>query len=88
MERADGRTIIVGDQEVTALGRRRLSVHRRGVGFVFQRFHLLPALTVMVAGSLARWPLLCRHDDRVITVLSDGTTGYGGTCDPLSPHRV
>ncbi|WP_204042000.1 ABC transporter ATP-binding protein [Acrocarpospora phusangensis] len=47
MERADSGTITVGDHEVTALGRRRLSVYRRSVGFVFQRFHLLPALTVL-----------------------------------------
>jgi putative ABC transport system ATP-binding protein len=30
-----------------ALERRGLDAHRRRVGFVFQRFHLLPALTVM-----------------------------------------
>ncbi|GAB3881348.1 ABC transporter ATP-binding protein [Microbispora bryophytorum] len=47
MERVDGGTIMVGDREVTALGRRELSVYRRSVGFVFQRFHLLPALTVL-----------------------------------------
>ncbi|KAA9373897.1 ABC transporter ATP-binding protein [Microbispora cellulosiformans] len=47
MERVDGGTITVGDREVTALGRRELSVYRRSVGFVFQRFHLLPALTVL-----------------------------------------
>src|SRR4051794_13699385 len=31
----------------TALKRRGLDAHRRRVGFVFQRFHLLPALTVL-----------------------------------------
>ena len=30
-----------------ALSRRELAEHRRGVGFVFQRFNLLPALTVI-----------------------------------------
>jgi putative ABC transport system ATP-binding protein len=30
-----------------ALERRRLDTHRRRIGFVFQRFHLLPALTVL-----------------------------------------
>jgi ABC-type lipoprotein export system ATPase subunit len=30
-----------------ALERRRLDAHRRRIGFVFQRFHLLPALTVL-----------------------------------------
>jgi putative ABC transport system ATP-binding protein len=31
----------------TALKRRGLDAHRRRIGFVFQRFHLLPALTVL-----------------------------------------
>lgn len=39
--------IIVGDVDVTALGRRRLSDYRSTIGFVFQQFHLLPALTVL-----------------------------------------
>ncbi|HWG99506.1 MAG TPA: ABC transporter ATP-binding protein [Pilimelia sp.] len=47
VERADGGTITVGDTEVTALGRKHLPAYRRTVGFVFQRFHLLPALTVL-----------------------------------------
>ena len=39
--------IFVGDVEVTALGRRQLSEYRSTIGFVFQQFHLLPALTVL-----------------------------------------
>ncbi|UWE12541.1 ABC transporter ATP-binding protein [Actinacidiphila bryophytorum] len=41
----DAGTITVGGTEVTAAGRGALSRYRRTVGFVFQRFHLLPALT-------------------------------------------
>ncbi|MFS8523103.1 MAG: ATP-binding cassette domain-containing protein, partial [Micromonosporaceae bacterium] len=47
MAPADSGTIIVGRDEVTTLSRRQLATYRRGIGFVFQRFHLLPALTVL-----------------------------------------
>ena len=44
MDRADGGTIRVGETEVTALSRSGQVGYRRRIGFVFQRFHLLPAL--------------------------------------------
>ncbi len=47
IERADSGTVRIDDQELTTAGRRQLAVYRRGVGFVFQRFHLLPALTAL-----------------------------------------
>jgi putative ABC transport system ATP-binding protein len=48
IERADsGSRIEVGGRELTAASRRELTAYRAGVGFVFQRFHLLPALTVL-----------------------------------------
>ena len=47
IESADGGTIAVDGVEVTALARRRLSEYRRTIGFVFQRYHLLPALTAL-----------------------------------------
>jgi len=47
VEKADAGTVHVGGEEVTALGRRRLALYRQGVGFVFQRFHLLSALTAL-----------------------------------------
>jgi putative ABC transport system ATP-binding protein len=47
MERADGGRLVVGDTDLTALDRAGRARHRRGIGFVFQRFHLLPALTVL-----------------------------------------
>jgi putative ABC transport system ATP-binding protein len=42
---ADGGSIRVDDREVTALSGDALAAHRRHVGFVFQRFNLLGALT-------------------------------------------
>jgi putative ABC transport system ATP-binding protein len=47
MDRADGGRIVVGDVEVTALTRSEQVAYRRRIGFVFQRFHLLPALTAL-----------------------------------------
>jgi putative ABC transport system ATP-binding protein len=47
MDTADEGTIRVGDRELTKLSRREQTAYRRTIGFVFQRFHLLPALTVV-----------------------------------------
>ncbi|MET8526289.1 ABC transporter ATP-binding protein [Micromonospora sp. NPDC005172] len=47
IERSDGGRIDVGGQEVTRLSGRALAAYRRSVGFVFQRFHLLPTLTAL-----------------------------------------
>lgn len=47
MDSADEGTIQVDGLEVTRLTRSELVNYRRRVGFVFQRFHLLPALTAI-----------------------------------------
>lgn len=47
IESADAGQVIVGDTEVTALRAGKLAAYRRTVGFVFQRYHLLPALTAL-----------------------------------------
>jgi putative ABC transport system ATP-binding protein len=47
MERPDTGTITVGGVEITGLRRSALAAYRRSVGFVFQRYHLLPALTAI-----------------------------------------
>jgi putative ABC transport system ATP-binding protein len=47
MDRADEGRIKVGERDVTSLSRREQAEYRRTIGFVFQRFHLLPALTVL-----------------------------------------
>ncbi len=59
LDRPDTGTITVGSTDVTALQRRRLPDYRRRVGFVFQRYHLLPALTALdnvLAPALPRRP--------------------------------
>ncbi|MFI7212334.1 ABC transporter ATP-binding protein [Micromonospora maritima] len=47
IEQADRGTVTVDDVDVTALRRAALARYRQRVGFVFQRYHLLPALTVL-----------------------------------------
>ena len=47
VDRADDGRIVVDDREVTALSGDALAAHRRAVGFVFQRFNLLAALTAL-----------------------------------------
>jgi putative ABC transport system ATP-binding protein len=47
LDRPDEGSILVGATDVGRLRGRELDAHRRRVGFVFQRFNLLPALTVV-----------------------------------------
>lgn len=47
MDLPDSGRITVADQELTKMKERERAVARRSIGFVFQRFHLLPALTVI-----------------------------------------
>src|SRR5580692_11347487 len=53
----DSGTIRVGGTAVTGLSRGRLAAYRATIGFVFQRFHLLPALSArdnVIAPALPR----------------------------------
>jgi putative ABC transport system ATP-binding protein len=47
IERPDSGTIVNDGTEVTALRGAALAAYRRSVGFVFQRYNLLPALTAL-----------------------------------------
>jgi putative ABC transport system ATP-binding protein len=47
IERPDSGTIISDGQDLTALPGGALASYRRSVGFVFQSYHLLPALTAL-----------------------------------------
>jgi len=47
MDRPTEGSIFVGDFEVSALSKREEVEYRRRIGFVFQQFHLLPALTAL-----------------------------------------
>lgn len=47
IDTVDEGRIRVGELELTGLSRRKLADYRAGIGFVFQRFHLLSALTLV-----------------------------------------
>ncbi len=47
MDRPDRGSVVVDGVDITRLRRRQLVRYRRTVGFVFQRFHLLPALNAL-----------------------------------------
>jgi putative ABC transport system ATP-binding protein len=47
MDRPDAGTVRVDGFDVTGLSRGEQAAYRRRIGFVFQRFHLLPALTAL-----------------------------------------
>jgi len=47
LEHADAGRVVVDGRDVGTLRGRRLAEHRRRIGFVFQRFNLLPALTAL-----------------------------------------
>jgi putative ABC transport system ATP-binding protein len=47
LDRPDSGEVCVGGVDITRLSRRELPSYRRQVGFVFQRFNLLPALSAL-----------------------------------------
>lgn len=47
MDAPDSGSIRVGEQILAGFSTREMADYRRRIGFVFQRFHLLPALTVL-----------------------------------------
>lgn len=64
IDAVDSGLIRVGEHDVSALGGRRLAEHRRRVGFVFQRYHLLPALSVLDNVLAPVLPLRTAFDKR------------------------
>ncbi len=47
MERPDSGSIVAGGTDITSLRGTKLAAYRRTVGFVFQRYNLLPALSAL-----------------------------------------
>jgi putative ABC transport system ATP-binding protein len=70
--------ITVGTTNITKLGRRQLADYRAGVGFVFQQFHLLPALTILdnVAAPLVNRSSASERRERALEMLE--AVGLGG----------
>lgn len=78
MDRADEGTITADGAAITAMSRSRLVAYRRTVGFVFQHFALLSALTALDNVMLPVLPYHTPYDrrDRATGLLSEvGLTG-------------
>jgi putative ABC transport system ATP-binding protein len=83
MEAADGGRIVVAGYEVTSLSRREQAAYRRRIGFVFQRFHLLAALTALdnVAAPLLPYRTSFDKHERAAELLR--AVGLGDRADSL-----
>jgi putative ABC transport system ATP-binding protein len=83
MDTADAGTVTVGEYEVTSLPRGGQPAYRRRIGFVFQRFHLLPALTALdnVAAPLLPYRVAFDKHERARELLA--AVGLAGREDAL-----
>jgi putative ABC transport system ATP-binding protein len=64
MDVADAGTVSVDQRNLGSCSNRERTVFRRGVGFVFQRFHLLPALTAWDNVAAPVVPFRTTYDKR------------------------
>jgi putative ABC transport system ATP-binding protein len=62
IEQPDSGSVMVDGTELTRLGRAGLTAYRRYVGFVFQRYHLLPTLTALDNVVAPVMPYRVRYD--------------------------
>jgi putative ABC transport system ATP-binding protein len=83
MDVADEGRIVVQGQDVTRLSARAQAAYRRTIGFVFQRFHLLPALTALdnVAAPLIPYRTDFDKHERAAELLA--AVGLAGREDAL-----
>src|SRR3954453_1484804 len=83
LDRPDSGTVTVGGRDLGGLSRRELARHRRGLGFVFQRFNLLPALTVIdnVLAPVLPYRVPFDKEARARELLA--AAGRGGRDSPL-----
>jgi ABC-type lipoprotein export system ATPase subunit len=92
IERPDSGTIVSGGTEVTALRGAALAAYRRTVGFVFQRYNLLPALTaldnVIVPDSHSAAGILdlltrLRRENQMTVIIATHDPQIAARCDRL-----
>lgn len=83
MDTADSGSLRVGDTELTSLPRAKLVAFRRTVGFVFQHFALLPALTARDNVLLPVLPYSVPFDPQQRADVLLAQMGLGGREDAL-----
>jgi putative ABC transport system ATP-binding protein len=83
MDKPDAGAVVVAGSDVAAMSRSELVSYRRRVGFVFQRFHLLPALTALDNVAVPLLPYRTAFDkrERARTLLA--SVGLAGREDAL-----
>jgi ABC-type ATPase involved in cell division len=93
IERPDAGAILSNGTEITRLGGAQLAAYRRSVGFVFQRYNLLPALTALdnviapVLPYRTRWNKRDRARELLAAVgLADASTPYHPECPVASSN--
>lgn len=83
MDVADSGRVRVGEVEVSGLTRRTAVAYRRTVGFVFQRFHLLPALSALDNVVVPVLPYRSGFDKGARAAELLERVGLGGRADAL-----
>ncbi len=78
MDRPDTGTITAGDYAVHDLDRKAAAAYRRRVGFVFQRFHLLSALSALDNVLAPLLPMRIRPDPQPKAVALLDAVGLAG----------
>jgi len=87
IDRPDSGTITVDGVDLAGLSRRQLARYRRGTGFVFQRFNLLPALTALDNVVAPALPYRTRFDKRERAAELLDQVGLAGRAGSL-PSRL
>jgi len=87
IERLDGGSIEVAGHDLATLSRRALADYRRTVGFVFQRFHLLPVLTAQDNVIAPVLPFRTDFDKRARALEMLDRVGLGDRASAL-PSRL
>ncbi len=87
IEAADSGTITIDGTDITRLSRKRLAQYRRSIGFVFQSYHLLPALPALDNVMAPLLPYHTSFDKQARAAHLLDAVGLAGRHDAL-PSRL